>query len=72
MFDPFLVNIPIFYPLKTSEKQRFSGVLRGIKLNHWPYMGLIKILRLFQKLRQISKVLLAGKEDVTPNNDLNS
>ena len=29
---PFLVNIPILYPLKTPENQRFSGVSRGYKM----------------------------------------
>ena len=27
--DLFLANIPILYPLKTPENQRFSGVFRG-------------------------------------------
>ena len=31
-FNPFLANLPILYPLKTLENQRFSGVFRGYKM----------------------------------------
>ena len=31
-FNPFLANIPILYPLKTPENQRFFGVFRGCKI----------------------------------------
>ena len=31
-FNPFLANVPILYPLKTPENQRFSGVFRGYKM----------------------------------------
>ena len=31
-FNPFLTNVPILYPLKTPENQRFSGVFRGYKM----------------------------------------
>ena len=37
---PFLANIPIFYPLKTSEKFRFSGVFRGYKKGAFAKNGL--------------------------------
>ena len=30
-FNPFLANVPILYPLKTPENQRFSGVFRRSK-----------------------------------------
>ena len=30
--NPFLVNVPILYPLKRPENQRFSGVFRGYKM----------------------------------------
>ena len=31
-------NVPVLHPLKTQEKQRFSGVFRGIKWVQWPEM----------------------------------
>ena len=31
-FNPFLANIPILYILKTTEKQRCSGVFSGYKM----------------------------------------
>ena len=37
--NPFLVNVPILYPLKTPENLWFSGVFRGIKWIHWPEVG---------------------------------
>ena len=30
--NQFLANIPILYPLKTSENRKFSGVFRGYKI----------------------------------------
>ena len=30
--NPFLTNIPILYPLKIPENQRFSGDFRGYKM----------------------------------------
>ena len=30
--NPFLANVPILYPLKTPENQRFSGVFKGFKM----------------------------------------
>ena len=32
ILHPFLANVPILYSLKTSEKQRFSGVLMWYKM----------------------------------------
>ena len=37
--NPFLAHVPILYPLKTPENQRFSGVLGDIKWKHWPEIG---------------------------------
>ena len=31
-FNQFLANVPILYPLKTPENQRFSYVFRGSKI----------------------------------------
>ena len=30
--NPFMANVPILYPLKTQEIQRFSGVISGVKM----------------------------------------
>ena len=35
-FNQILANIPILYPVKIPESQRFSGVSRGIKWKHLP------------------------------------
>ena len=32
LINPFLANVPILYPLKTPENQKFSGVFRGYKI----------------------------------------
>ena len=32
LFNPFLANVPILYPLKTPENLWFSGVFRGYKM----------------------------------------
>ena len=39
VFNPFLANAPILYPLKTQENLWFSGVFRGYKTGHWSKMG---------------------------------
>ena len=31
-FNPFLANVPILYPLRAPENQRFFGVFRGYKM----------------------------------------
>ena len=38
--NPFLNNVPILYPLKTPENQRFSGVFRGYKMGTLARNGL--------------------------------
>ena len=30
--NPFLANVPILYPLKTPENQRFSDIFTGYKM----------------------------------------
>ena len=40
MFNPFLVNVPILYPLKTPENLWFSGVFRGYKMGTLERNGL--------------------------------
>ena len=41
VINPFLANIPILYPLKTSESQRFSGVFKRYKMGTLARIGLI-------------------------------
>ena len=41
LINPFLANVPILYPLKTPENQRFSGVFRGYKSTALARNGLI-------------------------------
>ena len=38
--NPFLANVPILYPLKTPENQRFSGAFRGYKMGTMARNGL--------------------------------
>ena len=38
--NPFLANVPILYPPKTPENQRFSGVFRGYKMGTLARNGL--------------------------------
>ena len=40
--NPFLANVPILYPRKTPENQRFSGVFRRYKMGKFVRNGLIK------------------------------
>ena len=41
VFNPFLANVPILYPLKTPENQKFSGVFMGYKMGTLAKNGLI-------------------------------
>ena len=41
-FNPFLVNVPVLYPLKTPENQRFFGAFKGYKMGSLPRYGLNK------------------------------
>ena len=43
LLNPFLANVPILYPLKTPENQRFSGVFRWYKMGTLVRIGLIKL-----------------------------
>ena len=45
---PFLANVPIFYPLKTPDNQKFSSIFRGYK------MGIL-IINKFTKILCFSK-----------------
>ena len=40
---PFLTNVLILYPLKTSEKLRFSDVFRGYKMGTLATNGLNQV-----------------------------
>ena len=43
LINPFLTNVPILYPLKTPENQRFSIVFRGYKMGTLARNGLIEL-----------------------------
>ena len=38
--NPILANVPILYPLKTPENQRFPGIFRGYKMGTLARYGL--------------------------------
>ena len=42
VFNPFLANVPILYPLKTPENFWFSGIFRGYKIGTLARNGLAK------------------------------
>ena len=42
-FNPFLVNVPISYPLKTRKSHSFSVVFKAYKMRTMARNGLIKI-----------------------------
>ena len=46
LLTPLPANVPILYPLKTSENQRFSGVFRGHKMETLTGNGFKKCLLL--------------------------
>ena len=69
LFNPFLANIPILYPLKTSENQRFSGVFRDYKMGTLARNGLMSGIclslhiftgRLFTSLALLLRSLFCG------------
>ena len=39
IFNLFLANVPVLYPLKTPETFCFSGVFMGYELRNWLDMG---------------------------------
>ena len=56
---PYSTNVPLLYPLKTSEKQRFSDVFRGYRSRTLVENGLM-LIPIFGKVRNFY-------EEVTPN-----
>ena len=50
--NPLLTNIPILYPLKTLENQRFSG-----EWEYWTEMGYINLVKPQLMLWEFSKIL---------------
>ena len=54
LFNPFLANVPILYPLNTPENHRFSGVFRGYKMETLARNGLNKK----NKMKQIMSASL--------------
>ena len=49
--NPFLANVPILYPLKTPESQRYSDVSRGYKMGTLVRNGLRGLAILFKTLK---------------------
>ena len=41
LFNPFLTNVPLLYPMKTLENRRFSDVFRGYRSGTFVENGLI-------------------------------
>ena len=39
LLNPFSANVPLLYPLKTSENLRFSDVFRGYRVEYWLKIG---------------------------------
>ena len=46
--NPFHANVPILYPLKTPENQRFSHVFKGYKMETLARNSLIGLKCLFE------------------------
>ena len=44
-----LANVLILYSLKTPANLQSSGVFRGLKLEHWPEMGLFETQEMLLK-----------------------
>ena len=42
--DPFLANVPIWYPLETPENQNDSSIFRGYKMGIMVRNGLTKFI----------------------------
>ena len=47
-FNPFSTNVPLLYPLETSEKRTFSDVFRGYRSGTLVENGLIVRRRLYK------------------------
>ena len=45
VINPFLTNVPLLYPLKTSENSRFSAIFRGYRSGTLVENGLIYELK---------------------------
>ena len=45
LFNPFLANVPILYPLKTLENQRFFAIFRGYDMRTLPRNGLNSLIK---------------------------
>ena len=68
-FKPFLTGVCILHPLKTTEKQRFSGVFRGYEnrtlirneLNHKLFFHNLSSQACFRALSNIYEGAFSGK-----------
>ena len=54
MVNPFSTNVPLLYPLKTSENFRFSDVFRGYRSGTLVEMGLLQIKQCVTQLLMVS------------------
>ena len=59
VINPFLINIPLLYPLKTSKKQRFSDVFRGYRSGTLVENGVVFKNDLFLSARKTYVNMLA-------------
>ena len=57
--NPFQANVPILYPLKKPENQRFSGVFRGYnKMGTLAWNGLTgKPTKMLEKAKHVENTL---------------
>ena len=49
--NPFQVNVPFLYLLKTSENQRFSDVFRGYRKGTFTWNGLQKLVIMWKYMK---------------------
>ena len=60
-FDPFLANVPIFYPLKNFRQPKISCRFKGYKVKSLAINGVLKFLRLFQKLADYQDFIVSKR-----------
>ena len=60
--NPSLANVPILYPLKTSENLWFSGVFRGYKIGTLARNGLMPFEQIQMYQKNFASSLLSLKE----------
>ena len=58
-FNPFSTNVPLLYPLKTSENRRFSDAFRGYRSETSIENGLNECVHILQTSKVTDVVLLS-------------